>query len=398
VTDSFKPPPHRRSSTTTQRIARPESVDQGAARRGTDGLKDDLTRQLTLMAHRPTPYRRLVPQIVQLLDHPEHGTAVVATMQRAWRNREFRAFYERPLLLFAALRSDALGDGPSHPLHAALRDVTPDADAITETAVRSALEASRTGLWTMLGLRRVQTNETSRAVAWLWPAAIAGCSDGARPLVIVDVGCSAGLNLTADALPPVWTKASGSPVETVTRPQVLGRFGIDERPLDALRADDARWLHACVWPGETQRLKRLEAAIEAFRGARDRRDRVEVARRHAVATPSLVRSATAGIPANSLTIVYQTMMSGYLDGETRRSFEEGLHQLVVSSPAGSILWVDLEVTGPSTSPRPAELWVHARAGDERASFMIGTMGYHPSEISVREDAVRDLTAHLRSGT
>ena len=349
------------------------------------------------MAHRPTPYRRLVPQIAALLDHAEHGPAVLATMQRAWQSREFRAFYERPLLLFAALRSDALGDGPSHPLHAALRDASPDADAITEDAVRSALDASRTGLWTMLGLRRVQTNETSRAIAWLWPAAIAGCSDGARPLVLVDVGCSAGLNLTADALPRVWTRA-GAPVEVVARPQVVARLGIDERPLDALRADDARWLHACVWPGETHRLERLQAAIEAFRRARERRERVEVTRRHAVATPSLVRTATAGIPANSLTIVYQTMMSGYLDGETRRSFEEGLHELIVSSPAGSMLWVDLEVTGPSTSPRPAELWVHARSGDRRASFMIGTMGYHPLEVSVREDAVRDLTALLRPRT
>ncbi len=399
VSPTVKPPPVHRPSTTTQRIvlaARGDSVEQGPPRRGTDGLREDLARQLTLMAHRSTPYRRLVPQIVQLIDDPQHGPAVLASMQRAWRNREFRAFYERPLLLFAAMRSDALGDGASHPLHAALRDSTPDADAITEASVRSALDASRTGLWTTLGLRRVQTNDTSRGLAWLWPAAIAGCSDGARPLLLVDVGCSAGLNLTADALPHLWTKASGGPLGMVVRPQVVGRFGLDERPLDVSRADDARWLHACVWPGETQRLKRLDAAIAAFRAAGDRRERVDVARRHAAATPSLVRTATAGVPDNTLVIVYQTMMSGYLDAESRRSFEDGLHHLVVSSAPGSVLWVDLDVTGPSTSPRPAELWVHARSGEQRVSFLIGTMGYHPSEIGVRDDAVRDLAALLRS--
>jgi hypothetical protein len=30
------------------------------------------------------------------------------------------------------------------------------------------------------------------------------------------------------------------------------------------------------------------------------------------------------------------------------------------------------------------------------SFLIGTMGYHPEEVSVRDDAVRDLTALLRA--
>src|SRR5271170_1758025 len=129
---------------------RPDGAEQSSARRGTDGIKDDLARQLTLMAHRSTPYRRLVPQIAALLDHPVHGRAVLASMQRAWRNREFRAYYERPLLLFAALRSDALGDGPSHPLHAALRDSAPDADTITEASLSSALDPTRTGLWTTL--------------------------------------------------------------------------------------------------------------------------------------------------------------------------------------------------------------------------------------------------------
>jgi hypothetical protein len=365
-------------------------------RRGTDGIKEDLGRQLTLMAHRSASYRRLVPQIVQLLDDPVDGRAVLSSMQRAWRTREFRAYYERPLLLFAALRCDALADGPSHPLHAALRDSAPEPDTVTDAAVRSALDVSRTGLWTTLGLRRVQTNETSRGLAWLWPAAIAGCSDGTRPLVLVDVGCSAGLNLVADALPHIWTTTAGGPLAVALGPRVVGRFGLDERPLDVARADDARWLHACVWPGETDRLARLDLAITTFRRARERGEHIEIVRRDAIAAPALVRAATAAAPPDTLTIVYQTMMSGYLDAQNRSAFESGLQQLVVASPPGSLLWVNLDVTGPATSPRPAELWVHARAGDKPASFLIGTTGYHPAEVSVRDDAVRDLTALLRA--
>jgi hypothetical protein len=367
-----------------------------APRRGAEGIKDDLARQLTLMANRAAPYRRLVPQIVHLLDHPDHGGHLVASMQRAWRTREFRAFYERPLLLFAALRSDALSDGPSHALHAALRDDSPDVDAVTEPAVRSALDASRTGLWTTLGLRRVQTNDTSRGLVWLWPAEIAGASDGSRPLVLVDVGCSAGLNLIADALPPIWTTTSGRPLDVAQRPSVVGRYGLDERPLDVARVDDARWLRACVWPGETDRLRRLDLAIKKFLAARERGEPVEVLKRDAIAAPAFVRSVSARAPENALTIVYQTMMSGYLDAKSRAAFEEGLHQLVMSSPPGSVLWIDLEVKGPATSPRPAELWVHARAGDRQVDLLIGTAGYHPVEVSVREEAVRELKSLLNS--
>jgi hypothetical protein len=365
-------------------------------RRGADGVKEDLSRQLSLMANRAASYRRLVQHLLHLLDDGVYGPALVASMQRAWRSREFRAYYERPLLLFAAVRHDALLDGPTHPLHAGLRDEEPDVDAVTEAAVRSALDPSRTGLWTIMALRRVQTNDTSRALVWLWPAAIAGCSDGKRPILVVDVGCSAGLNLIGDALPPIWTTTAGSPLGMVRRPKVVGRFGLDERPLDVARADDARWLHACIWPGETHRLQRLDAAIAKFVEARDRSERIEVTRRDAIAAPAFVRTAAAAAPPNTLTIVYQTMMSGYLDGPSREAFEDGLHQLVVSSPEGSLLWADLEVTGPATSPRPAELWVHARSGQARASFLLGTTGYHPTEVSVRDDAVRDLTALLRS--
>jgi hypothetical protein len=370
---------------------RPESPDRDSPRSGAEGIREDLARQLTLMANRAPPYRRLVPQILQLLDDPDVGRAVLSSMQRAWRNREFRAFYERPLLLFAALRSDALADGPSHPLYAALRDNDPDADVITDSTLRSALDPSRTGLWTALALRRVQTNDTSRALAWLWPAAIAGGSDGTRPVLLVDVGCSAGLNLIGDALPRIWTTASGRPLGVALRPRVVGRFGLDERPLDVTRDDDARWLHACIWPGDAERLQRLKAAIGKFLEARRRGDRIEIMRRDAIAAPAFVRTVSAAAPTDTLTIVYQTMMSGYLDAQTRTSFETGLDQLIVSSPPASLLWVDLEVKGPRTSPRPAELWVHARADDRRVSLMLGTMGYHPADVSVRDEAVRDLT-------
>ena len=60
----------------------------------------------------------------------------------------------------------------------------------------------------------MKTNETSRALAWLWPASLAG---GGRRIALADVGASAGLNLVADALPNPWTTEDGSPLEVAGR-------------------------------------------------------------------------------------------------------------------------------------------------------------------------------------
>jgi hypothetical protein len=187
---------------------------------------------------------------------------------------------------------------------------------------------------------------------------------------------------------------SGRPLGVVLRPLVGARSGLAERPLDVARADDARWLQACIWPGETDRLRRLDLAIKTSLAGRERGESVEVLRRDAIAAPAFVRALIARAPENALTIVYQTMMSGYLDAQTRAAFEDGLHQLVVTSPPGSVLWVDLEVKGPATSPRPAELVAHARSGDRQVDLLLGTTGYHPVEVSVREEAVRELKSIL----
>ena len=44
--------------------------------------------------------------------------------------------------------------------------------------------------------------------------------------------------------------------------RVVARIGVDLTPLDAKNADDARWLRACLWPDQPERVHRLDAAIE----------------------------------------------------------------------------------------------------------------------------------------
>jgi len=183
-------------------------------------------------------------------------------LEAAWQGRRFGASYERPLLILASLREVALKEGPSLALWPAIAAQEPDSAAATEQALGQALE--HPGFWHNVSRRHVQTNETSRAVAWLWPAGLLGQVDPVRPLTLHDVGASAGLNLVADRLPAAWEDGSGTALALPPLPPIAGRSGADLRPLDATDEDDARWLLACVWARQSDREERLARALEAF--------------------------------------------------------------------------------------------------------------------------------------
>ena len=133
----------------------------------------------------------------------------------------------------------------------------------------------RTELLAVLNARTVQTNEVGRS-ALLGPA-LTWAAEG-EPVQLVDVGCSAGLNMLCDRFRLDYgshgatgprdssvrvdcTIAAGAPPIAPHLPVIAGRVGIDLDPPDLTNADDARWLLACIWPG-TGRFERAIRAIE----------------------------------------------------------------------------------------------------------------------------------------
>lgn len=136
-------------------------------------------------------------------------------------------------------------------------------------------------------VRSLQTNEPQRC-AVLLPAlaAIEG------PIALIELGASAGLCLLPDrysyryggagsaALDP--TDGPSSVVLTcelrgdrrpdlrmpelrtpeLRMPEIVWRAGLDLRPLDPSDSDDRRFATALVWPGETGRAARIEAALD----------------------------------------------------------------------------------------------------------------------------------------
>lgn len=403
------------------------------ARIGLAGLDEELARQREAVRGRSAPYERALRLLPDVLGGPA-GRFVEA----AWERRRFFAWYDRPLLLLAALRAEALAEGPTHPLFDGF--VEADAGQVSEAALSRALDGSREGVFESLAHRSVQTNETSRALAWLWPAGIAGAGDEAHPLALADVGASAGLNLVADALPPVWDPADGRPLELARDVRPVARLGLDPAPLDVFRAADARWLRACVWPGERAREARLEAAMAAFHAARVRPDAPVIVPVAATSVPARL-DLLSGAQMSALVLAYQTVMRDYLEPAERAAYESGMRDWIGSHPAGKALWAELEpvegersgplsrgplsgtagpVSGPvsgtagpvsgtagggagaaatvsgTTGPLPGTLVVHVRAPwGELRDLELARCTLHPLRLEVRRAAVEELRVLLR---
>jgi hypothetical protein len=377
-------------------------------RRGLDAFHEDADAWRAAVGARAPVYDGLLAAAAGIFDQPSGSVeeAARARVEAAWRERRLSAGYDRPLLLMAALRAEALRAGPRHPLFEAIAATEVRPEAATREALAAALADAPPRLYAELATRRVQTNETSRAVAWLWPAALAGCADGQRPLALFDVGCSAGLNLCAERLPAPWRDPTGAPIAVATAPDVVARHGFDVQPLDVERADDLNWLRACIWPGENARLDRLTAAVAAFREAATgpTPPRLEIADLPDV-PGRLERLAQAAVP-DAVLLAYQTVVRDYLTAESRARYLEGMTRWVAAeSPAGPRrIWIELEAApeawkdpaGQSdklAAKLPMSLDAHVADGAGAATTItLARCSYHPELLAPDPAAVAKLIA------
>jgi hypothetical protein len=365
-------------------------------RTGLDGFADDAAAWRRAAGARVPSYDRLLAAIVDMLESPELSARIAA----AWASRSFVWQYDRPLLLLAALRLEALRAGGAHPLHAAIGAGEPRPEAITPEAVRAAFAPPwDAATLAALATRAVQTNETSRAAVWLWPAQLIGGDDGARPLALVDLGASAGLNLIADRLPAPWT-AAGAPLPVVRGADVRMRVGLDLRPIDVRRDDDVAWLRACLWPGEHERRERLDQAIAAMRDALAGPEPPRLEAVDAAAMPARLAQLRAGLPADTVVLAYQTIFVDYLPADVRRAYEDGMARVIAGAQPGSMVWLTLELDAdePGVQRHPAALRATARGRDGAiASWTLARCGYHPREVEPDAAAVAAFCATASAG-
>jgi hypothetical protein len=358
---------------------------------GIDGFKVDLAQLGVYMADRVPVYHRLLALIGEALDGD-----IGRRLTKAWARRSFTAFYDRPLLLLAAIRFDALREGPGHPLWAAVAADPPDPAAASAGALAAALDRDpqRAPVWHSLTRRSLQTNEVSRAVAWMWPASL--LAPAGAPLALCDLGASAGLNLVADApgVAPGWT-AGGGPLEVAAvGARVRRRIGMDRAPLDVTREEDADWLRACVWPGERERQERLERAIAAFRSASAGPVPPVLETVEASDMPRRLAELSRG-QGPEFWLGYQTVVREYL-GASREAYLSGMRDWLAGAPRGRALWVELESPPDrATRERPAALIGHARdAAGAVVDAVIARCEYHPVDLAPEPDGLAALAAAL----
>jgi hypothetical protein len=149
------------------------------------------------------------------------------------------------------------------------------------SAFRDFCLAHASEIAAVLTTRRVQTNEVGRS-ACLMPALNHVASLGNAPLALIEIGASAGLNLTCDRYHYDYGDlgVAGDPASPVRlRCEVIGgyrppveampaigfRAGCDVNVVDVRNADERLWLRALIWPEHHERAANLEAAMEVAR-------------------------------------------------------------------------------------------------------------------------------------
>ena len=221
-------------------------------------------------------------------------------------------------------------------------------DAIADIAVRRPVRADETGRY-----------------AVLYPAITeAARRAGADAVGLIDLGCSAGLNLNVDRVgitysdgpslgdpsSPVQQSSSivhDRPLPTRAMPEVVARIGVDLDPVDVTEADDARWLRACLPPDQPERRARLDAEMALAATAPRlllRGDPVQ-----------LLPDAIARVPAGVLPVVTTTWALSQFSLEARQRF---LRRLEEAATGRAVAWVSAEGVGvaptvPTLGDRPA---------------------------------------------
>ena len=197
-------------------------------------------------------------------------------------------------------------------------------------AFRAALDDRSQEIRALLS-RPCQTNEVGRSAA-LVGGFLEVAARSKRPLRLLEIGASAGLNLRWDqyryeAAGGAWGDAD-SPVRFTTHfdvpppfnrdATVVERRGCDLNPIDATSEEGSLTLRSFIWADQLQRFRLLEGAIEVARRVPAQVERID-------AVSFLERELAAPRP-DVATVVYHSVFMQYVPDEVQariRSTIEG---------------------------------------------------------------------------
>jgi hypothetical protein len=247
----------------------------------------------------------------------------------------------------------------------------------------------------LLGTRQVQTNEVGRSAA-LFPALATLTALDGRPIGLVELGASAGLNLLLDRyrvdyVPSGGTGPDDSPVHLrcelrgTRRPPIDGpapviasRLGVDRLPVDVRDEAAVRWLRACIWPDVADRAERFDAAVSLARI-----DPPEIWTGDIV---EQVEPAVDTVPDGVLPCLVSTWVLAYLKADHRRALQDQVESIARKRPIAyvtaeyemTVPWLEPVVRRPSIDPGevPTRLSLALWDGDRVEQLSLAWMHAH----------------------
>ncbi|GER90811.1 hypothetical protein KDW_49730 [Dictyobacter vulcani] len=192
-----------------------------------------------------------------------------------------------PNIFFAAVHYLLLS-GTQHPLAAFYPSLTalPAKLIGVYPIFRAFCQQYEDQLREIISTRRVQTNEICRCACLLPMFEIVSQLGRKRPLAIIEIGTSAGLNLLWDQYGYRYgdvfsggNRTSALQLDCELRgpkvpplppemPEVTLRVGLDLHPINISNPDAVLWLRALIWPEHKERFTRLQNALEIVRQQR----------------------------------------------------------------------------------------------------------------------------------
>ena len=246
-----------------------------------------------------------------------------------------------------------------------------------EAALRSHSELVRRE-----AARPCQTNEPGRSAALLGGFLLLARSTG-RPLRLLEVGASAGLNLRWDRYRYTGAGAGWGPATSPVRlegafvspPPLTGRLRIAERagcdlaPLDAASEEGARVLRGFVWPDQPDRLRILEAALAVAAQVPVELERADAG--------EWLAARLARPRAGVVTAVFHSVFLQYLSAAAHRRLLSELDRAGrLATGEAPLAWLRLE-PGPESFEVRLTTWP---GGEER---LLATSGPHGRNVAWR---------------
>jgi hypothetical protein len=263
---------------------------------------------------------------------------------------------QAPNLLLAAVH-DLLLRGSDHALgvfYPSVAPLTAVPPGDPMPAFRAFCQDHGAALIDLVSTRLVQTNEPQRCTVLLPAFATVARLAGGRPLALIEVGASAGLNLLFDRYSYDYGAGQSagdlrSPIQftctlrgevrppiPVSIPPVAARVGLDLHPIHADDPEAIRWLRALVWPEHPARAALLQQVL-----ALAQREPPPLIAGDAL---TVLPQAVAHAPREAVLCVFHTATLAHFPPEARERFRALIQELARQR---DLFWLSSEGSGNS---------------------------------------------------